>query len=125
MQDVDGSGVTTDGYIRPRTLHATIVGGFGCTPQTCAEPTPTLAPDLDVARVDDGGPPDLLLTWSEVAGAGYHVLQSSNPRFLEGVELIGSPATAAPLTLEDGAAATPGLTFFQVRAVNGCHFEGP
>jgi hypothetical protein len=125
VQDVDASGVTTDGYIRPRTLHATIVGGFGCTPQTCPQPTPTMAPDLDVARVDDGGLPDLVLTWSAVAGAGYHVLQSADPRFLTGVTLIGNPATAAPLTLEDGAAPTPGLTFYQVRAVNDCHFEGP
>ena len=125
VQDVDASGVTTDGYIRPRTLHATIVGGFGCTPQTCADPTPTLAPDLDVARVDDGGLPDLVLTWSAVSGAGYHVLQSADPGFLAGVSLIDNPTTAAPLTLEDAAAATPGLTFFQVRAVNGCHFEGP
>ncbi|HEX5045049.1 MAG TPA: proprotein convertase P-domain-containing protein, partial [Candidatus Polarisedimenticolaceae bacterium] len=125
VQDVDGSGVTTDGYIRPRTLHATIVGGFGCTPQTCAEPTPSMAPDLAVARVEDGGPPDLVLTWSAVSGAGYHVLQSQDPRFLTGVNLIGNPATAAPLTVEDGAAGTPGLTFYQVRAVNSCHFEGP
>ena len=125
VQDVDASGVTTDGYIRPRTLHATIVGGFGCSPQTCAEPTPTQAPDLEVARVDDGGQPDLVLTWSAVAGAGYHVLQSADPRFLTGVSLIGNPATAAPLTLEDAAAPTPGLSFYEVRAVNACHFEGP
>jgi hypothetical protein len=75
--------------------------------------------------VEDGGPPDLVLTWSAVAGAGYHVLQSADPRFLAGVSLIGNPETAAPLALEDGAAATPELTFLQVRAVNDCHFEGP
>ena len=75
--------------------------------------------------MEDGGPPDLLLSWSAAPGAGYHVLQSPDPRFLDGVQLIGNPVAATSLTLEDGAATTPGLTFFQVRAVNGCHFEGP
>jgi hypothetical protein len=125
VQDVDGSGVTTDGYIRPRTLHFTVSGGFDCTPHFCAEPTPSTAPDLRMNRVDDGAQLDLVLSWNAVAGAGYHVLQSVDPMFGSGVELIGNPTTETTLTLQDGARTTPALTFFQVRAVNSCHYEGP
>ncbi len=125
MQDVDPTGVTTDGYIRPRTLHTTIQGAFDCVPQTCAQPTPVTAPDLQVTLVDDGAQLDLVLAWSAVAGAGYHVLQSTDPSFVNGVELLGNPSTATTFTLQDGARTTPPLTFFQVRAVNSCHHEGP
>ena len=125
MQDVDPTGVTTDGYIRTRTLNATIAGGYGCEPKSCADPTPVAAPNLQVAMVDDGTQLDLVLSWSAVAGAGYHVLQSTDPRFVNGVEFLGNPVSATTLTLQDGARTTPALTFFQVRAVNSCHFEGP
>jgi hypothetical protein len=126
VQDLDGSGITTDGYIRPRTLHATIAGAFGCDPQSCAEPVPAAAPALNVALVPNGGALDMALSWTPVAGAGYHVLQSTDARFLAGVEVIGNPSSATTaLTLPDGAHTTPALTFFEVRAVNGCHQEGP
>jgi hypothetical protein len=125
VQDLDPSGITTDGYIRTRTLNTTIVGAYGCDPKTCPDPTPAAAPDLRVASVDDGAQLDLALSWSPVGGAGYHVLQSVDPRFGEGVALIGNPVAATSLTLQDGAHTTPTLTFFQVRAVNSCHFEGP
>jgi hypothetical protein len=125
VEDLDASGITTDGYIRPRTLHVTIAGGFGCQPIGCAQPTPTVAPSLQMEMVDDGSQLDLVLSWSAAAGAGYHVLQSADPTFGAGVKLIANPATGAPLTLQDGANTTPALTFFQVRAVNSCHFEGP
>jgi hypothetical protein len=125
VEDLDPTGITTDGYIRTRTLHATVVGAFGCQPQGCAQPTPTVAPNLQVAKIDDGSQLDLALSWSPAPSAGYHVLQSTDPRFGAGVVVIGNPATNAPLTLQDGAHTTPALTFFQVRAVNSCHFEGP
>lgn len=125
VQDVDGSGVTTDGYIRPRTLHATIVGGFGCEPRPCGEPKPTAAPDLRVNRVDAGARIDLAFDWSAVAGAGYHVLESADPSFGSTVELLGTTTTETSFTLEDGANTTPAVTFFEVRAVNACHQEGP
>lgn len=125
VSDPDASGETTDGYIRARSLNATIAGGFDCVPQACAEPTPAVAPALEVALVEGGAERDLLLSWSPVVGSGYHVLQSSDPRFLDGVELVGNPATATTHTLQNGAATTPSITFFQVRAANACHFEGP
>lgn len=61
-----------------------------------------------------------------VAGsAGYHVLESGDATLGSGVVLIANPASAMPLTLTGGAQAAPALTFFQVRAVNACHHEGP
>jgi hypothetical protein len=39
--------------------------------------------------------------------------------------LLANPTTATTFTLPDGARTTPALTFFQVRAVNSCHHEGP
>lgn len=68
---------------------------------------------------------DLVFDWSAVAGAGYHVLQSVDPGFGSAVDLVGTTTTETSFTLEDGAHATPALTFFQVRAVNACHQEGP
>jgi len=124
VQDLDPTGVTTDGYIRTRTLHAAVLGAFDCAAQDCADPTPVAAPDLRLAAVVDGAQLDLVLSWSAVVGAGYHVLQSTDPRFGGGVELVGNPTSATPLTLDDGARTTPALTFFQVRAVNSCHHEG-
>ena len=125
VQDLDGSGATTDGYIRPRTLHFTVEGAFDCTPQSCAQPTPTAAPDLRLARAGGAPPDDLVLSWSAVAGAGYHVLQSVDPTFRSAVELVGTTTTETTFTLQDGAGTTPALTSYQVRAVNSCHQEGP
>jgi hypothetical protein len=125
VQDVDPSGITTDGYIRPRTLHLTIDGAFGCVPQTCADPKPTAAPVLTMNLVPNGPNLDLALSWTPVAGAGYHVLQSSNPTFATTVELVGTTTTQTAFTIPDGARAVPALTFYQVRAVNTCHQEGP
>ena len=126
VQDVDPSGVQTDGYVRPRTLNVTIDGAFDCTPQVCADPTPAAAPDLQVTAVPNGSNLDLVLSWSPVAGAaGYHVLQSEDPTFEAGVSLIGLTTTATTLTIPSGAGTAPALAFFQARAVNSCHQEGP
>jgi len=125
VEDLDATGVTTDGYIRARTLHATVAGAFGCDPQGCPDPVPALGPELRMNVVDVGAQLDLALSWGAVAGAGYHVLQSVDPTFRSGVDLLGNPTTQTTFTLEDGARTTPALTFFQVRAVNSCHHEGP
>jgi subtilisin-like proprotein convertase family protein len=125
VQDLDGSGVTSEGYIRPRTLHFTIEGAFDCTPQACAQPTPTGAPSLLLARAAGAPPSDLVLNWSAVDGAGYHVLQSTDPAFRNAVELVGTTTTQTTFTLPDGAGTAPRLVYYQVRAVNSCHQEGP
>jgi len=84
------------------------------------------APELRIDLVRNEPRIDLVLSWSPVeAAAGYHVLQSVDPAFGSGVELIGNPTTETILTLDDGARTTPALTFFLVRAVNSCHHEGP
>jgi hypothetical protein len=124
VSDVDGTGITTDGYIRPRTLHLHAVEVFGCDPHVCAEPTPSVAPALTVDLAPNGT--DLVLSWTAVAGAdGYHVLRSADPTFATGVELLGAPTTQTALTVPSGATTPPALQFLQVRAVNGCHQEGP
>jgi hypothetical protein len=125
VEDLDGTGVTSDGYIRTRTLHATVVGAYDCNPKSCADPTPVTAPDLRVDLLHNDPALDLVFSWSAVAGPGYHVLQSADPTFGSDVALLGNPTTATTFTLPDGARTTPGLTFFQVRAVNSCHYEGP
>jgi hypothetical protein len=57
--------------------------------------------------------------------AGYHALQSVDPRFRSGVELIGILTSEASLTLADGVNTISDPTFFQVRAVSSDHQEGP
>ncbi len=124
VQDVDPSGSIVSGSINARTLHATIAGGLGCTPQACAEPAPTAAPNLSVTVVPAGPDLDLVLSWTPVAGAGYHVLQSVDKTF-RAVDLIGTTTTATTFSIENGAHTTPAVTFFEVRAINSCHQEGP
>lgn len=126
VEDLDPSGITTDGYIRPRTLNVTIDGAYDCTPHVCPDPTPTIAPDLRVEAVPNGSDLDLVLTWTAVAGAaGYHVLQSEDPTFATGVSLLGTTTTETTLTVANGAGTTPARTYLQARAVNACHQEGP
>lgn len=96
-----------------------------CEPQVCAESTPGAAPDLRIDLVDNDPRLDLDLSWSPVVASGYHVLQSDDPSFESGVELIAAPTTETSFSYEDGGRTTPAMTFFQVRAVNVCHQEGP
>ncbi len=126
VQDVDPTGETTDGYVRTRTLNATVVGAFDCVPQTCADPAPDVAPDLTVRLTPNGAALDLELSWTPVSGAaGYHVLQSTDPALRSGVDLIGVTTSGTALTVPDGGRTTPDRTYFQARAVNSCHQEGP
>lgn len=125
VSDLDPAGETTDGYIRASALNATILGGFGCEPKSCPDPIPTGSPVLQVRKVDDGAQLDLVLSWSAAAGSGYHVLQSTGPAFDGAVDLVGNPTSATTWTIENGGNTTPAVTFFQVKAVNSCHHEGP
>jgi len=77
--------------------------------------------------VDGGdGSVDLSFSWNGVTGAtGYHVLHSPAPAFGAAVDVTGRTAGPTSLTVNDGAATTPPVTFFQVRAVNACSQEGP
>jgi hypothetical protein len=53
------------------------------------------------------------------------VLQSTDAAFRSAVELVGTTTTQTTFTLPDGAGTSPPLVYFQVRAVNVCHQEGP
>jgi hypothetical protein len=55
---------------------------------------------------------------------GYHVVWSDDATFAGGVTLEAE-TTGTDHTMIGGTVATPGLTFFQVRAVNDCGQEGP
>jgi subtilisin-like proprotein convertase family protein len=120
---------TTVGSIQGFVLHVTAPAGFDCDVSSCPEPTPAQGPDgLILGKTVDGGDGsvDLDFAWSAVGGAaGYHVLHSAEASFDARVDLTGRTDGATTLTVEDAAAATPAVTFFQVRAVNGCNQESP
>jgi subtilisin-like proprotein convertase family protein len=122
-------GVFGQAYLNGFTLHVTADGGFDCGPLTCPEPAPAEPPDgLVVDRVVDSGDGsvDLVFYWGSVAGAaGYHVLHSATATFDTSVDLTGRTDGPTTLTIEDGVASTPPLTYFQVRAVNSCNQESP
>ncbi len=124
VEDV-GTASTGDGTLNEWTLHFLVDGAFGCTPRMCPEPTPTEAPDLSVEIAAGGAGTDLLLSWTPIAAAGYHVLQSTTAAFDTTVALLGRPTTMTTWTVPDGVNSTPPLTFFQIRGVNACNQEGP
>jgi len=117
------------GTLQSWTLHVTSATGFDCDVFTCSEPDPTEAPaGFHVDKTVDGGDGsvDLAFSWSGVTGAaGYHVLHSPAPTFGAAVDVTGRTGGPTSLTVDDGAAITPPVTFFQVRAVNVCSQEGP
>jgi len=121
IEDV-GAASTGDNYLRGWLLYFTVSDGFGCTPQSCGEPTPTEAPEL---AVEISGSSDLAFSWSAIAAAGYHVLQSTSATFDAEVDLLGRTTVETTHTEVDGMNATPGLLFYQVRGVNSCNHEGP
>jgi hypothetical protein len=118
-------GATIHGF----TLHVTAPTGFDCEVSACPEPTPTEGPEeLVLGKSVDGGEGrvDLDFAWDGVGGAaGYHVLHSVRAQFDEVVDLTARTDGATTVSLENGAATTPAVTFFQVRAVNGCNQESP
>jgi subtilisin-like proprotein convertase family protein len=119
-----GSGSIGSGTLVGWTLHATVAEPFDCAPFACPEPAPTVSPDgLTVDRTAEG---DLVFDWLPVAGAaGYHVLQSTGAPFDGAVDLTGRTSGETTLTVPGGVAATPDLTFFEVRTVNACNEESP
>ena len=128
VQDVGGAG-GGNGFLLGWTLHATVAEPLDCEPYGCPEAAPTEAPGgLTVDKIVDGGTGriDLAFAWDAVSGvAGYHVLQSDGAGFDVAVDLAGRTAGATTLTVPDGAATSPPLSFFQVRSVNTCNQEAP
>jgi subtilisin-like proprotein convertase family protein len=117
------------GTLQSWTLHVTSATGFDCDVFTCSEPDPTEAPaGFHVDKTVDGGDGsvDLEFSWSDVTGsAGYHVLHSTTPTFAAFVDVTGRTTGPTSLTVDNGAAITPPVSFFQVRAINACSQEGP
>ena len=111
------------------TLHVVAEGAFDCDVQTCADPVPTESPGglhVDKAVNVGDGSTDLIFDWGGVAGAaGYHVLHSRTASFGVDVDLTGRTTGATTLTVADGGATLPALSFFQVRATNACNQESP
>ncbi|MCP3978512.1 MAG: hypothetical protein GY716_04140 [bacterium] len=124
VEDNGFSGPNT-GTLHGFTLHVSSPDAFGCTVSPCPEPTPTEAPQgLLVDKLHGGGGIDIVFDWSPVgAAAGYHVLGAPGPEFQSAVDLVGRTDGATTLTV--GQAAGPQVTFYQVRAVNGCSQESP
>jgi subtilisin-like proprotein convertase family protein len=122
-------GAHAPGTLQSWTLHVTSVEGFDCDVFACSEPVPTESPSsLLVNKAVNGGDGsvDLVLSWNGVSGAaGYHVLHSPTPEFGASVDMTGRTDGPTSLTVDDGAAITPPVTFFQARAVNACGQEGP
>lgn len=102
------------------TVHASVTEPFDCEPYACPESTPT--DPVENVFVDKAGT-DLSVSWDGVVGAaGYHVLSSAVPAFDGAIAVAGRTSGETNVLVDaDG----PALTFFQVRAVNGCNQEGP
>ncbi len=120
-------GINGNAYLNGFTLHVTAEGAFDCEPLVCAEPEPMESPTgLHVDKALNGDLFDLLFAWNGVGGvSGYRVLHSNGAAYTDRVDVTGSTAGATTLTVENGAAITPDLAFFQVRAINGCYEESP
>ena len=114
-------GVLQNGTLAGWTLHVSVSEPLGCTPQTCADPTPGATDGLRVNRVGD----DLSFSWDVATGAsGYHLLSDVVPT-LATLELAGSTDGATTLTLPGAALGGADIEFFRVRAINSCNWEGP
>ena len=124
---ITDDGPLSSGTLQNWTLHAAVAEGWDCAAWSCGEAIPSEAvAGLTVDKAANGANLDLVLAWSPVAGvAGYHVLQSPGAAFDGAVELADKTAGATTSTLADGVHTTPDLTYFQIRAANGCNQEGP
>jgi subtilisin-like proprotein convertase family protein len=124
VEDV-GPDSTNNSSLASWTLHFDVTGGFDCVAQPCGEPPPSDPVGGVTVELGPGGA-DLEFAWGAVVPAsGYHVVWSTDPSFSSGTMLGGATSGETNHTMVDGVAATPDLTFFQVRAINGCGEEGP
>lgn len=105
-------------------LHVTADRALECSPISCSgAPASAVPPALLVTK---SGANDLAFSWPALAGAfGYHVLEAAGPAFAD-PELLARTSGATESTASGAGGGEPGtLTFFQVRAVNECSWEGP
>ncbi|GEM_PF-1113159 len=110
------------GRLNGWTLHLTADRALTCTPLSCADPTPT--EEVRALLISKNGA-DLDFQWdAEPSASGYHIVESAQPTMSE-VVLTGRTSGETSFTLVGGASATPQITYFQVRAINSCNWEGP
>jgi subtilisin-like proprotein convertase family protein len=109
------------GRLNSWTLHLRADRALSCNPLSCGNPTPGTVSGLRLSKLGN----DLRFDWDvTAAAAGYHVLNSTSPQFAlpQLVDKVGA-VTNSVATGE--AAAGGSATFYQVRAVNSCNWEGP
>lgn len=122
IDDQTGIPLTPAGTLDSWSLAVRASTGAVCQPMTCpGDPVPgAVAPALVVAIVNGS---DLRFTWPAVAGAeGYRVWRSDTRDFAH-AELVGTSST--PSFTQPGGLLDPRNSYFRVRAVNGCEWEGP
>ncbi len=109
------------GRLNGWTLHLRADRALECSPLECSDPLPGSTTGLRIRR--QGG--DLVHSWQATVGAaGYHLLES-DVATMDGAVLTGKTDGATEYLQTDGAASSPPLRFFQVRATNSCNWEGP
>lgn len=120
VKDLVG-GPNPKGQIRGFGLDIRAQTAISCSPLSCGEPIPgEVAPSFAVDR-ENGT--DLRFDWPALAGAtAYRVWRSSSPDFSEEI-LVGS--TSGTTLIVPGGIGGADISFYQVRAVNACEWEGP
>jgi subtilisin-like proprotein convertase family protein len=120
----DTPGPVDAGTLNAWAVELTSSGAFDCDPLSCAEPVPG---DLgDSLRVDPSGVDDVALSWQPLAGAAqYRVWRSSAPAMSPDLAL-GQTSSTSFVEVGGQSGLAPGsISFYQVRAVNVCEWEGP
>ncbi|MDH3628887.1 MAG: S8 family serine peptidase, partial [Acidobacteriota bacterium] len=93
-----------------------------CVPLSCGDLPPGSVGNTLI--LDKSGTADVLFGWSAVTGAsGYRVWHAGDAGFGAG-DVVGQTLVLT-LTELDGQSAAPVLSFYQVRALNSCDWEGP
>jgi subtilisin-like proprotein convertase family protein len=109
------------GRLNSWTLHLTADRPLSCNPLSCGSPTPGGVSGLRVSKLGN----DLRFDWNlTAAAAGYHVLSSTSPQFAL-PQMVSKVGAVTSSVVSGEAAAVGSMTFYQVRAVNSCNWEGP
>lgn len=119
VEIASSSGVTAS------TLRFSVGTKAVCAPRACSDPEPaavglafTLAPD---------GADGVRFAWGAVPGAdGYRIWRAQRVDFADERVVTTTPSGAATTVVVPGERdLLPGLTWYLVRAINACGWEGP
>jgi hypothetical protein len=133
MSDFDGEVPTGTWHLYVNDLRADMMAGalngwsliFDtddlCHGRTCDEPLPgDVGNTLTLEKL---GGRDLRLSWGAVADAAGYVVRRAPRATMDDEETVGE--TASTSLDEIGLPETARMLFYQVRAHNACHDEGP